>query len=163
MRLFGYFSKWIHLLRLTLEICCLTQGAQMDFVTEAMLCKVFRPGDGKPIIALELRHISKRQKNLQMLFKIARSSDKIVKSATLCSHTARRPMKQKTLLDDTHTNNADWKKKKKCARLTSINRNWERMSKRYLDLIVVMRCSLGVVVSDGKHQRHYILKAQRVV
>ena len=27
---------------------CLTLGAQMDFVTEAMLCKVFRPGDGKP-------------------------------------------------------------------------------------------------------------------
>ena len=47
-RIFGYFSNWIHLLRLTLEICCLTLGAQMDAVTEAMLCKVFRPGDRKP-------------------------------------------------------------------------------------------------------------------
>ena len=33
---------------LTLEICCLTLGTQIDFGTEAMLCKVCRPGDGKP-------------------------------------------------------------------------------------------------------------------
>ena len=46
--MFGYFSNWIHLLRLTLEICYLTLGAQMDFVTEAMLCKVCRPDNGKP-------------------------------------------------------------------------------------------------------------------
>ena len=46
VRIFGYFSNWIHLLRLTLEICCLTLGTQMDFVTEAMLCKVFRPVAG---------------------------------------------------------------------------------------------------------------------
>ena len=49
MLIFGYFSNWIHLLRLTLEICCLTLGAQMDFVTEAMLCKFFRPGDVESI------------------------------------------------------------------------------------------------------------------
>ena len=49
MRIFGYFLNWIHLIRLTLEICCLTLEAQMDFVTEAMLCKGFRPGDGKPL------------------------------------------------------------------------------------------------------------------
>ena len=47
MWIFGYFLNWIHLLRLTLEICCLTLEAQMDFVTEAMLGKVFWPGDGK--------------------------------------------------------------------------------------------------------------------
>ena len=47
VRIFGYFSNWVHLFRLTLEICCLTLREQMDFVTEAMLCKVFRPGDGK--------------------------------------------------------------------------------------------------------------------
>ena len=40
---------------LTLEICCIILGAQMDFVTETMLCKVFRPGDGKPIDT-ELAH-----------------------------------------------------------------------------------------------------------
>ena len=49
MRIFGYLSNWIHLLRLTLGICCFTLGAQMDFVTEAMFCKVFRWGDGKPM------------------------------------------------------------------------------------------------------------------
>ena len=49
VRIFGYFSNWIHLLRLTLDICYLTLGAQIDFATEAMLCKVFRPSDGKPI------------------------------------------------------------------------------------------------------------------
>ena len=47
MWIFGYFSNWIDLLRPTLEIFCLTLGAQMVFVTEAMLCKVLRPGDGK--------------------------------------------------------------------------------------------------------------------
>ena len=36
----------------TLEICLLTLGVQMDFVTEAMMCKVFRPGDGKRKIAV---------------------------------------------------------------------------------------------------------------
>ena len=49
MRIFGYFLNWIHLLRLTLEICCLPLAAQMDFVTEAILCNVFRPGDGESI------------------------------------------------------------------------------------------------------------------
>ena len=57
MRIFGSFSNWIHLLRVTLEICCLTLGAQMDFVTEAMLCKVFRPGVTASRCD-ELRHVS---------------------------------------------------------------------------------------------------------
>ena len=48
MRIFGYSSNWIHLLRLTLGICYFKLGAQMDFVTEAMLCKVFRWCDSKP-------------------------------------------------------------------------------------------------------------------
>ena len=48
VRIFGYFSNRIHLFRRTLKICCLTLGAKMNFMAEAMLCKVYRPGDGKP-------------------------------------------------------------------------------------------------------------------
>ena len=42
MRIFGYLSNLIHLPPLTHGICCLTLKVQLDFVTEAMFCKIFR-------------------------------------------------------------------------------------------------------------------------
>ena len=43
----------------------------MDFVTEAMLCKVFRPGDGKPVervtITTAPRHSSKEAKKQNVI------------------------------------------------------------------------------------------------